>query len=83
MNRLIRWPLVLVLGFALIGTIGCGSGGSSGGEDNSSQTDTDLIVQQVLPTNGQEVATDLKGLPWSSVFYPDVIPQLDELLAEP
>lgn len=59
MNRLIRWPLVLVLGFALIGTIGCGSGGSSGGEDNSDQSDTNLIVQQVLPTNGQEVAPDL------------------------
>lgn len=59
MNRLIRWPLVLVLGVALIGAVGCGSGGSSGGVDNSSQTDTDLIVQQVLPTNGQEVETDL------------------------
>ena len=59
MNRLIRLPLALVLGVALIGAIGCGSGSSSGGEDNSSGTDTDLIVQQVLPTNGQEVASDL------------------------
>lgn len=59
MNMLIRWPLVLVLGVALIGAVGCGSGGSSGGDNNSSQTDTDLIVQQILPTNGQEVETDL------------------------
>ena len=59
MNRLIRWPLVLVLGVALIGAVGCGSGSSSGGVDNSKQQDTDLIVQQILPTNGQEVETDL------------------------
>jgi len=58
MNRLIRWPLVLMLGVALVGVAGCGGGGS-GGADNSKGTDTDLIVQQVLPTNGQEVASDL------------------------
>jgi len=58
MNRLIRWPLVLVLAVALVGAVGCG-GGSSGGQDNSKQQDTNLIVQQVLPTNGQEVETDL------------------------
>ena len=58
MNRLIRWPLVLTLAVALVGAVGCG-GGSSGGQDNSKQNDTNLIVQQVLPTNGQEVESDL------------------------
>jgi len=58
MNRLIRWPLVLILAVALVGAVGCG-GGSSGGVDNSKQNDTNLIVQQVLPTNGQEVESNL------------------------
>ena len=61
MNKLIRWPAVLGLAITLVFVAGCGGGGgSSGGTDNDSGTrDVDLIVQRVLPTNGQEVANDL------------------------
>jgi YVTN family beta-propeller protein len=49
--------MVLCLAVALIGAVGCGGG--SGGSDNSKGNDTDLIVQQVLPTNNQEVESNL------------------------
>lgn len=52
----------LLLGLSLALTIGCG-GGSSGGPNSSDEdVGTDLIVQQVLPTNGQEVLTDLSDV---------------------
>ena len=62
MKKIIRRPWVLGLALTLVLAAGCGGGGgsSSGGTDNDSGTnDTDLIVQRVLPTNGQEVENDL------------------------
>lgn len=62
MSNLARRSTVLGLALVLFYTVGCGGGGAGG--DNSSDPDVavDLIVQQVLPTNGQEVLSDLSDV---------------------
>ena len=50
---------MLGLSLALLFTIGCGGGG---GGSTDEKVAIDLIVQQVLPTNGQEVLNDLSAV---------------------
>lgn len=60
MTELTRRPVVLGLSLALLFVFGCGGGGGSGSDDPD--VPTDLIVQQTLPTNGQEVLNDLSDV---------------------
>ena len=50
---------MLGLSLALLFTIGCGGGGGGSADEKVA---IDLIVQQVLPTNGQEVLNDLSDV---------------------
>ena len=50
-----KFLVISLVGVAAVLT-GCGGGGGGGSSDDAA---TDLIVQQVLPTNGQEVNSGL------------------------
>jgi hypothetical protein len=56
MTKLAKRPVLLCLSFLLVAAIGCGGGGPNSTDPN---VGVYLIVQQCLPTNGQEVLTDL------------------------
>lgn len=60
MTRFAMRPVYVGLALVLAFTIGCG-GGSTGGTSGP-DAPIDLIVQQVLPTNHQEVETDLSDV---------------------
>lgn len=57
MSQSTRLLFVLGLSLAILPFAGCGGGG--GAASNDPDVAVDLIVQRVLPTNGQEVANDL------------------------
>lgn len=56
MTKLPKRPLLLGLSFLLVAAVGCGGGGPNSTDPN---VGTYLIVQQSLPTNGQEVLPSL------------------------